>query len=60
MIITVSVEDTAGTTILEPDAEEIEDVTERGRLTPQEKAPVMLDLRPRLRGLIFLFDVVCW
>jgi hypothetical protein len=30
----------------QPDSEEIEDVLERGRLTPQEKEAVMLDLRP--------------
>jgi hypothetical protein len=30
----------------QPDTDEIEDVLERGRLTPQEKAAVMLDLRP--------------
>ncbi len=31
---------------VEPEAEEIEDVLERGRLTPEEKLAVMLDLRP--------------
>jgi hypothetical protein len=31
----------------EPDEEPIEDASERGRLTPEEKAAVMLDLRPQ-------------
>jgi hypothetical protein len=30
----------------EPDTEAVEEVTERGRLTPAEKQSVMLDLRP--------------
>jgi len=33
-------------TALEPASEEIEDVMERGRLTPEEKMAVMLNLRP--------------
>jgi ERCC4-related helicase len=39
-------EEEASEAASQPDTDEIEDVLERGRLTPQEKAAVMLDLRP--------------
>jgi hypothetical protein len=39
-------EEDVNETASQPDSEEIEDVLERGRLIPQEKAAAMLDLRP--------------